>query len=65
MGEAGHGPRFALEPGQLIGRGCHVLGQHLDRDIAPKSCIACAIDLTHAARAKPSDDPVGSELRFR
>ena len=42
---------FLLESAEAIGIGRERGGQHLDRDVAPKSRIARAIDLAHAARA--------------
>ena len=42
---------FLLESAEAIGIGRERGGQHLDRDVAPKSRIAGAIDLAHAARA--------------
>jgi hypothetical protein len=40
------------------------LGGNLDRDLATHSGIACAVHLTHAARANRSDDLVWPEMRF-
>ena len=52
---------LALEARQAVGMGGHVLGQHLDRDLAAEPRVARAIDLAHPARAERRDDLVGAE----
>ena len=61
MVERRDGPRLALEAGAHLGVGRQVLGQHLDRDVAPEARVARAVHLAHAAGAERGDDLVGSE----
>jgi hypothetical protein len=51
--------RFLFEPFAMLSR------QPLDRDRPIEARVACAVDLTHPARAEESDDLVGAEVRTR
>jgi len=57
----GHGTGLAFEPRErhrIVG---DLGGQHLDRDLAAETRIACAIHLAHAARAEQRDNVVRAE----
>ena len=55
------GARLLLEAMHPAGIGRERLGDQLDRDLAPQARIARAIDLAHAAGAKPADDLVRTD----
>ena len=52
---------FALEAGQAIRRRGHVLGQHLEGDVAAETRVARAVHLAHPARTERGDDLVDTE----
>ena len=56
------GSRFLLEALKPAGIGRGIRGKHLDRDVAPESRVATAIDLAHSARAEQGKDFVGTEM---
>ena len=45
---------------QSFGIARNLVGQHLERDLAPERSIARAIDLAHASRAKEGEDLVAT-----
>jgi len=53
--------RLALESRQAFGVARDLLGQDLDRHVAPEPRIARAIDLAHPPRAQRRQDLVGAE----
>ncbi len=63
MVQGGDGAGLALEEGEALRVAGHLLGEHLDRDVAPEAGIPRAVDLAHAAGPKKLDDLVGSESR--
>jgi hypothetical protein len=65
MIQRGRGVRLLLEAPQAISVSGEGRGQHLDRDIASKTGIARAIDLSHAPGPERSDDFVRSEADTR
>ena len=54
-------PRLALEPGATIRVRGERVRQDLDRDVARKLAVMCAIDLAHPARAEQRPDLVRAE----
>jgi hypothetical protein len=56
---------FLLESFEAIAMGGKGTGQHLDRDVAPESRVACTIDLAHAACADGRHDFVRPEASAR
>jgi hypothetical protein len=57
--------RLALEAHQAIGIGGKGVGQSLDRDVASKSSIAGAINLTHASCTERRHDFIDTNARAR
>ena len=55
------GARLLLEAMQPARIRRERLGDQLDRDVAPETRIARAVDLAHAAGAEPADDLVGTD----
>ena len=62
MIQRGQQPRFALEAGEPLGIDREQARKDLDRDVAPELRVARAIDLAHAAGAKPCVNPIRTEL---
>ncbi len=62
MVQPGDGLGLAREPGQPIGVRGHLLGQHLQRHVAPQLGVLGAIDVPHAARTELGGDPVVGEF---
>jgi len=65
MVQCSGGSRLLFEALQAIAVSGEGRGQHLDRDIASKTGIARAIDLSHAPGTERSDDSVRSEADTR
>ncbi len=59
------GPGFLLEPLQAIAVSRRGRRENLDRDIAPETRVAGAIDLAHAAGPERAGDGVRTELSTR
>ena len=62
MAEGGDGAGLTLEAFEPIRVGCHLLGQHLERHLAPQLGVLGEIDLPHAARTELVQDLVVGEL---
>ena len=54
---------FPLEAGKPAGIGGDLLGEDLDRDVAPELEVTGAIHLTHASHANRVEDFVRAEPR--
>jgi hypothetical protein len=52
MVQLGKDLRFAAETGKPLGITREGVGQRFERDVAPKSCIARTVDLSHTANAE-------------
>jgi hypothetical protein len=61
VAEPGDDPGLALESGQPLGGRGYGVGEYFDRNVAVKSCITRAIDLTHPPDAQGARDHIGSE----
>ena len=61
MVEGGDRPRFLLEAAEAVGIGGDVVGQDLDRDVAPEARVPRAVHLPHAAGPEKLDDLVRPE----
>ena len=53
--------RFPLETGETIRVVRHLRQQHLDRDVAAKLCVACAVDRAHSTFAEERLDVEDTE----
>ena len=60
-----YGPRFLLNAAQASALPGERLGENLERDIAPQTCIFSAIDFPHPPGAERRDDLVRSKFRTR
>src|SRR5580658_389798 len=65
MVQGSHRPRFLLESAQTVGIGSDRDRQHLDRNIAQQTSVACTVDFAHSASTDERNYFVGSELSFR
>lgn len=65
MIQSSGGQRLLLKPAHAVGIKRKCLRQHLDRNVAAKTGIAGAINLSHAARAQKGNNFVGTKLRAR
>ena len=62
--EGGGEPGFLLEPPQIGGPAGGRARKHLERDLAAKREVPCAIDLAHPARALERQDLVPVDVAF-
>ena len=60
MIERGEDAGLSFETSQSFGIARNLVGQHLDRDLAPERSIARAIDVAHASCAKEGEDLVAT-----
>ncbi len=63
VAEGGDGPRLALEPRQPLGVAGHLLGQDLDRDLAPQTRVPRSVHLAHPPGPDEAEDLVRPETR--
>jgi hypothetical protein len=63
VGESGHGPRFPLEPAEAVPIAGDVVGQDLDRHVAPEARVTSAVDLTHPPGPDEVEDLVRPQPR--
>jgi hypothetical protein len=63
MVERGERAGFALEPSDALLVARHLLGQDLDRHLAPEPGVAGAVHLSHASRAEGGEHLVLPQAR--